>query len=230
MMDIIDYLEENDFIINDVDTGSATPIIRTKQIPFSDKILDFSKITGSYNYSERTGYVKVAYGSGYIKEFYNRISLAMTKLLESEQVKIKRPEEKGYYVGVITGYSSIKDLVRVGEITINLRLDPFKYDDKPYGNTLWDTFCFETDYLEQNQYEITDSATIKVYNQGESVYPSITVTSNMNVTVDNGSGVGVSYSLTTGTTKLNTKFNNGLNTITVTGNGTLTINFTQQYL
>ena len=44
MIDIINYLEEKDFIINDVDTGSATPIIRTKQIPFNDKILDFSKM------------------------------------------------------------------------------------------------------------------------------------------------------------------------------------------
>ena len=84
--------------------------------------------------------------------------------------------------------------------------------------------------MEQNEYDIADSATIKVYNQGESVYPSITVTSNMNVTVDNGSGVAVSYSLNAGTTKLNNKFSNGLNIITVTGTGKLTIEFTQQYL
>lgn len=230
MLDIIKYLNDNEFTINSIKVGPAIPKIITKAIPYSNKILDFSKIMGSYNYEPRQAEIKIIFGSRYKQEFYNRFSLAITKLMESNEIKLKRAIEKGYYKGVVIGSSDIENIFTVGEVTINLRLEPFKYDDKLYGNTFWDTFCFETDYLEQNQYEITDSATIKVYNQGESVYPSITVTSNMNVTVDNGSGVGVSYSLVTGTTKLNTKFNNGLNTITVTGNGTLTINFTQQYL
>lgn len=60
-------------------------------------------------------------------------------------------------------------------VTVTFKAYPFKISSD-YANAKWDDFCFETDYLNPRDYELTQGETIAFYNYGiNDIVPKVTL-------------------------------------------------------
>lgn len=229
MLDIIKYLEENDFIINELSIGPASPIIITKQIPYSNVTYDFSKLNdGEYKYKPREIRITCTWGSDSKLAMYDIYSIIITKLLAIDNVKIKNENIYGYYIGKVIEYSEIEDFVYAGKMTITLRCEPFKIAENNFGDDIWDDFRFNIDdVVENNVFQVVPGTIINVKNNGRAIVPEVVCDAEMQLLLNDRL-----YRFNSETTKNSSfKLSNGENIITVTeGTGTITINFKEEYL
>lgn len=117
-------------------------------------------------------------------------------------------------------------LKRNGKLGIVFVADPFKSGNEYEGDKLWDTFNFETDYLQDTVFTVGGSRTATIYNPGRTVIPVINCSAAMTVkangyTLNCSKGDNRDYRL---------KLLNGANTVTINGTGTVKINFRKELL
>ena len=225
MIDLLEFLEERDIVVNGIYVSPAKPIIITQQLPYSNTVYDFSKLTGDYNYYPATVDVKITYGSNIEKSLYRKIISSVISNISSQDIKI--PMENGaYYKGVYIGCSDIETKGEVVGITeLQFRCEPFKISEVKYGEELWDTFCFETDNLGINSYTVNPNSTVEIINPGMYVNAVITVSSQLKVSTNNKE-----ITLKAKTNNI-LKLKNGENIIKVLeGSGSLKIDFYPCYL
>lgn len=225
MIDIIKYLEHNDVVINNIYIGPAIPIINIVQIPLSNKIHDFSKLTGDYNYNPREVKIEITWGNSYRNNFYNKFSNITSYLMSANEVKVQQENDKGYFIGVVTGVSEIDPKSVLGVATITLRCNAFKYSKYPYGRIPWNDFCFATDYLVKNNLDVEKDDTFIIYNQGTTANVGIEVTGDIVVEIE-----GKKYNLLSGNNIIQNVKNGEVEIKVLEGKATLTIDYTQIYL
>ena len=113
------------------------------------------------------------------------------------------------------------------ELQFKFRAYPFKQGTSDEGSDqLWDTFNFETSYLQESEFNITGSQMITLINPGRSISPKVNCSSSMTV-LNNGytanfiSGDNQDWRF---------KLKPGTNLITVTGTGTIAFIFRKEIL
>ena len=135
----------------------------------------------------------------------------------------------------IPGYYFLAECINITEddeddyslLQVTFNAYPFKIKEDYEGDNLWDTFCFETDYLQSTSFDVDGLTEIELVNPGIiSSIPLIITSAEMEITTQN-----VTYSLKTGENKINSlKLSPGVNTIIVKGIGNIEIKFKSEVL
>lgn len=189
-------------------------------IPGSNGALDLTEaLTGYPTYTNRTGSWEFLVLNGY-GEWYARYSEIMAYLHGKKFRAILDDDPNYYYEGrfAVDSWASNKDWSR---ITINYNVGPYKIEVHGIDeNWLWDTFNFETDMVHAcKDIEVSGTKEVTIYNDIMRVRPTIVCSAAMSV-----SFLGKSYQLSSGTNSIREiVFSEGANTLTFTGNGTVTI-------
>lgn len=135
----------------------------------------------------------------------------------------------------IPGYYFLAECIDITEddvddyslLQVTFNAYPFKIKEEYEGDNLWDTFCFETDYLQSRSFDVNGSTKIELVNPSIiSSIPLIITSAEMEITVQ-----GVTYSLEAGENKINSlKLSPGVNTLIVNGVGNIEIKFKREVL
>lgn len=154
----------------------SPPKKRTNYItlPYMNGSYSTGNLNGEPVFEDRTITYKVDIAEG---------SLIRTNELESRLVNWLLLADKGPLIDdAYPGYYFNAECVEItgtwedetAEITIVFNADPYMKALSTQGNLLWDTFNFETDYLQGLSYEITGTIEVSVYSSGShGVVPEI---------------------------------------------------------
>lgn len=212
-----------------------------KPQPPTPKIIkdDVPGMNGQYDFSTVLSNGEVVYNPGKIPcilDFFasskEELMVKKTQLLEwllsGQHQLIYTGESAKYYIAQIE--DEIKfDLISAnnGTLEITFTVYPFKFSIDQFGDDIWDDFCFLTDYTQYtNIFNISGTTTVKAYNNGRSITPTINCSSAMTLTFG-----GNTYNLVQGdNTPWGLKLQNGENDLLFTGNGTVKIEFRAEVL
>ena len=190
-------------ILSSKTIGSPEPKIETVEIPGADGVLDISEYFGEIKYNNRT----LTFVFSTIVEPSDFLTLFSTvqNALHGKKVRIILDDDPNfYYMGRLTVSEWTADK-NIGTITVSCDCEPYKYK------------LSETTVTKS----VSTSATITLTNSRKRVTPTITTTAAITVTFN-----GNSYSLSAGTfTVPEIVLEAGSNTLTVSGNATVTIKY-----
>lgn len=203
--------------------------IKVKEsVPFMSGSYDFSNLYGGNCFTER----KLQY------EF-------LVKATTRQQLELKRMNVENWLMGTNTktmliddnlqGYYymaevesvDFTDLITNGKLKVEFMAYPFKISTNYEGNNLWDSFCFETDVLQDNTFTINGTNAVEIYNRSAiNISPILICSSDMVIVKDN-----ITYNVASGTNKSYTfELKSGANTMQITGNGTIEFKFKSEVL
>lgn len=197
------YMDWN-MVLTKVEIPLPNAKTATIDIQGSDGVLDLSEaLTGDVVYENRV--VKLTFELFDLSSYYDLIS-EISNYLHGKVVTFVLSNDDSYYY---TGRASINEWEcrkNKGKIVITVDCDPYKYE------------LNETKLM----FSVSDeSKTISLRNLRKKVCPSLTVSGNITLTVD-----GYDYELTNGTHQLlNFTLSEGLNKVTLSGKGTITISY-----
>lgn len=250
--DLIFKLELYDCILNNIVISPATPKIITQTIPYTDKVFDFSRITGDYNYEPRTIKATFTLTNDDVRELtkiYTQIKNMILGTYKTFAIREKyfipedyynsygnvnsgtRAPTEGSYFGIVTGIEEDEDYGRLVKFTITLRCYPYKianYIDaiKFDGNKI----NYNFDMIDiVHEYTISNEETIILHgDEGQRPYiPIFKSDSKMKLTLNNDYTINIFPGVTRDE---NFIFNTDSNTILVKGTGNLKIGLIREYL
>ena len=202
----------------------AAPSVKTSYVslPGGDGSLDLTEtLAGRPTYARRTGSWEFIVMNDY-GEWAYRYSEIMAYLQGKEHVIIFDDDPNYFYRGRLAVNEWRSDPYW-SKIIINYNVDPYKRDVDGFGsNWLWDTFNFETGIAQDyRKLKITNRLVVDYVNSGTiPVRPIISSSTNT---------LSMQYHSTTYTLKKDPnyidtlEFSPGSNTLTFTGNGTISI-------
>ncbi|MCM8900622.1 phage tail family protein [Caldicoprobacter algeriensis] len=160
-----------------------------QSVPFMNGSYDFSMVgsNGEIVYTERT--IKVNFWFSEINRglLYNKYSQALEWLLgagQSELIFTDMPDT--YFLAEVEEAPDFGEVVaRLGRFQITFIAEPFRYGVDYEGQKLWDPFNFETDYMQDTEFDVIGSETVTIYNPGRPVIPTINVNAAMFATLNN---------------------------------------------
>lgn len=221
----------NDFNIY-VEKISIQPPAKKKikvDIPFMNGSYDFSTVgsNGEIIYQPRDITISLGFLVNDKRMLHVKYSEFLTWLFDTGQNKLIFDDIPDYYfIGEVESSPKLSDFLRLGRMEMVFTCEPFKYGINEEGNAIWDTFNFETDYLQDTEFDVSGTKTVTIYNPGRLIMPVINVDNSMSITYNSNS-----YSLVNGDNKLyNFKFANGANKVTITGTGHIKFKFRRQML
>lgn len=204
-----------------IDRSAPTPSEKPveESVPFMQGNHDFSMFMGERIFDNRP----LAY-TFYMYERDKRFRKFDQTQLENQLMrkgisKITDTYSPGYYyMGKCVSVNSEDDHV-FGRLVITIEFDcyPFKIKEVQEGSPYWDDHDI-SDYYQNVEYQINGSQEIKMMNVGTTgVAPQITLTTQMTLTKD-----GEQFIVPAGTRTIEDfRFETGMNTFTVAGNGTI---------
>lgn len=204
------------------------PEVKTNlvEIPGGNGSIDLTTaLTGEVTYSNREGSFEFYVLNGYSK-WHEKYS-ELLKYLHGKSMRATLEDDPDYYYEgrfSIDSWDSEKDWSKV---TIKYNVFPYKFSwHTPNDRLIWDEVNFDSEILQNlNDLVISGSKEITVYGDELTVNPTFiaNVTSGSTFTLTKGSDT---YTIPNGTSHV-AGFNiyNGENTFTVTGTGTLTMQF-----
>lgn len=208
------------------------PNVRIKriEIPGVHGSIDLSNIlTGYPTYENRSGTLEYILEPGYSDT--NTVGSEIMQYLHGRSMNLYLDDDPGFYY---TGTFYVKQLradAKVTGVSIEYSLYPFKHEiitsDEDW---LWDPFNFETGVIRSwDSLTVDGSLQLTVEDCAEPVLPVFTVSSAMTLThvyykLD-GTQVSKEYALASGRSMPGLTLRPGQNTLTFTGNGTVTISF-----
>ena len=201
-----------------------------ESVPFMNGSYDFSTVgsNGEIVYTERDIQVNFNLHARSKSELYNKYSEALEWALGVGQASLIFEDSPDvYWLAEVEEAPSFEEVLsRNGKLQIRFVAEPFKIGTEVEGDKIWDTFNFETDYLQETEFEVNGILVTTIYNPGRTVVPQVNTSVPMSITA-NG------YTLTTisGSNKdYRFKFKNGANTVTINGSGTVKIFFRKELL
>jgi phage-related protein len=199
--------------------GSPEPQTKFVDIPLRNGSLDFTELlTDSVKYNDRQ--IKLEFQSQTLKEFPQKFSDVLNAF-HGKRMQIILDRDIGwYYIGRIS-IENYKNLRYGGTFTMNIQCEPFKYSVQSSDEDwLWNPFDFEEGYINEfKNVVINGTQNLVIIGDEQPSYMTITTNAQMTVTF-NGKSVVVGV----GTTTLyDFTLLSGDNTLTITGNGTITI-------
>lgn len=199
------------------------PTVKTSiiDLPGGDGAIDLTEVlAGRPTYNRRTGSWDFYVMNGYVdwQDLYSEIMV----YLQGKEFRAILDDDPGYYYIGRFSVNQWRSEPNWSRIVIDYNVDPYKRDVDGYGdNWLWDPFNFETGYIKSfKNLVVSGTLTLTYLNDMLSSTPTfITNKANMKLIFN-----GVTYNLSKGANTFNdVRFVQGENTVTFTGNGTVTI-------
>lgn len=202
-----------------------------ESVPFMNGSYDFSTIgsSGEPVYSERSIKVKFNLFEKNRNFLYIKYSNVLEWLLDAGQAQLIFTDMPNYYyLAEVENAPSFEEVIsRLGIMEIEFVAEPFKYGiDYEGDGKLWDTFCFDTDALQDSIFNVNGSITRTIINTGRVIIPQVIVSSNMSCTTN-----GYTANFTTiKDTDYKFKLQPGENNITISGTGNIEFRFRKEVL
>lgn len=211
-----------------INPPAKTKVLDT--VPYMNSQYDFSTVgtNGEQVYGTRIITVKLALLCYTMEQLYTVYSQVLEWLMDAGQgVLIFDFMYDFYFLAEVQEAPSLDEFVDNGDLSITFVCEPFKYSTSYMGDGAWDNINFLTDYMQDtNEFNISGSTTITMYNNGRLKAPVINCSSAMTVTFN-----GQTYNLLQGDNKLwGLKLQNGKNDLVFSGNGTVKILFRWEML
>jgi len=228
-IDNIDLYKEYKILPESRSIGNPDKKKILEEIPFSNKVLDFSELYGEQTYSERTiSYVLNLIGTQSTEQSAYFLQTVMTNLLmDKQQFRLYDDIFPNYYfLAEVRGGTSFAENSYAGKLQVDFICYPFKIKTAKEGSQLWDDYSI-LDYYQETSFSVNGTKTIKLMNNGiSSVIPKVTASSSMVVTKENTTitfpiGTNESYDLV---------IDKGMNYLTITGNGTIDFEFHKEMI
>lgn len=203
-----------------------------QQVPYMNYFYDFSTVgtNGDPVFDSRKIEVKFGLISRKHdkKDLQNLYTQVCEWLMDCNQSQLKFDDIPDYYfTAEVEEVSSWEELQWWGFITADFITEPFKEGVSQVGTEqLWDPFNFETDYLQDTEFDVNGSKEVTIYNPGRPVTPQLSCNAQMVCTL-NGYittfpvGDSIDYEF---------KLQNGANTIQISGAGHVSFNFRKETL
>jgi len=196
------------------------PKVNKVSIPLRDGAIDLTEaLMADVKYEERT--ITIVFSViDPVNTWTTKIS-AIENYCHGQKMKIIFDDDTSfYYIGRIqvNEFTSNKT---IGTLVVECTVDPYKYDilatNEPW---LWNPFDFENGIINSvANIAVSGTASVVVIGRRKKDYPKISCTTAMQVTFK-----GITYNLNAGmNTMYDIVFEEGENTLTFTGNGTVTV-------
>lgn len=214
------YMQDLGLMLESKSIGLPSVQTKSVAIPLRDGDLDLTNVLSN----------RVHYGNRKIKMNLNCVSdypgekmSDVANKLHGQKVHIIFDDDLYYFYNGRLDMSSFQENRKGGEYTIEANCEPFKLTVQSSADDwLWDPFDFEEGYInELKDIVVTTSKEVVLIADEQLSYASITT--NAQVTVIYGTKSVVCASGTT--TLYDFEFEPGENTITITGNATITITY-----
>lgn len=200
------------------------PEVKTNyvDIPGMDGGIDISEIlSGHPVYKNRTGSFEFIVDPDW--KTWSVVYSEIANYLHGKKLRAILTDDPTYFYEGRFSISAWKSSAQYSSITIDYDVEPYKLNViGTLDEWLWDPFNFETGVIQYyKQLEISGSQTFTIIGTNRIASPIFTATSDMTATFN-----GSTYTIPKGTHKIyGLSFVNGVNTITISGNGTLSIDY-----
>lgn len=193
------------------------------EIPGMDGSYDMSEwLSGRPNYKDRTGSLEFAVANDYTN--WTIAYSAISNYLHGQRMRMKLEDDPGFYYEGRFTVNKWKSDKWYSLITINYVVNPWKKSVVGTSDPwLWDPFSFTTGVIQDySSYQVSGSATVNVVGMRQPISPTIISSTPMVVTFK-----GKTYNLSAGRNNFSDMiFDEGNNSLTFTGTGTITIDYT----
>ena len=193
------------------------------EIPGMDGSYDMSEwLSGRPNYKDRTGSLEFAVANDYTN--WTIAYSAISNYLHGQRMRMKLEDDPGFYYEGRFTVNKWKSDKWYSLITINYVVNPWKKSVVGTSDPwLWDPFSFTTGVIQDySSYQVNGSATVNVVGMRQPISPTIISSTSMVVTFK-----GKTYNLSAGRNNFSDMiFDEGNNSLTFTGTGTITIDYT----
>ena len=197
-------------------------------IPFMNGSYDFSLLYGEQSYDER----ELSYTFSLPKMDKIKLNMLKIKIInwlnEGLQEPLYDDQIPGFYfLAECTGIEYDESYYNYAQLTANFIAYPFKISDFQDGHDIWDDFNFELDMVQDTIFEVDGTKDITLYNNGAiGINPTVICSNNIEVTKGNSV-----YKFKQGESKTWAfKLDNGLNTLTIKGTGTIEFKWCKEVL
>lgn len=213
----------DDFGLILTNTEISLPAAKTKtvEVPGADGVIDLTEcLTDDIKYENRmltftfTVIDPIASWAAVLSE--------VTNYIHGRKLRICRDSDKNYYYEGRCRINEFSTDKRTATIVIECECDPYKIEINSSSTPwLWDTFNFVDGIIYKNTFTINGTKAVTLINRRKIVSPTITCSTAMTVTFE-----GVKYTLSKGTTTvLGIRLQEGENIITVSGKGSIQIDY-----
>ena len=155
-IDDIDLYKEYKILPESRSIGNPDKKKILEEIPFSNKVLDFSELYGEQTYSERPiSYVLNLIGSQSTEESTYFLQTIMTNLLmDKQQFKLYDDIFPGYYfLAEVRGGTNFTENSYAGKLQVDFVCYPFKIKTAMEGSPYWDDYSI-LDYYQEKSFEL----------------------------------------------------------------------------
>ena len=214
------YMQDFGLMLESKSIGLPSVQTKSVAIPLRDGDLDLTNVLSNrVHYGNR----KIAMDFNCVTDYPGEKMSDVANKLHGQKVHIIFDDDLNYFYNGRLDMSSFKENRKGGEYVIDANCEPFKYTILSSADDwLWDPFDFEEGYInELKDIVVTNSAQLVLIADEQLSYASITTDAQVTVTYGTKSVVCAA-----GTTTLyDFEFEPGENTITITGNATITITY-----
>lgn len=211
-------------IMNSKKIGTPSKKKIKDSVPGMHSVYDFSTVAsnGEIIYNQRAIEVRFTLICSSKAQLHSQLTQITQWLQESPQNQLIFDDIKDYYfIAEIENTIEPAEKNSVAEFTVKFIAEPFKTSVDFVGNDIWDTFNFETDYMQTLDFNVTSSLTVTIYNKGRLITPTININANMTIVIG-----GITYNLISGSNVIyGLKLQNGENIIVINGTGTISFVF-----
>lgn len=198
------------------------PQLNLVKVPLRDGSIDLTEsLTDDVKYYDRD--ITITFT---MVDPFNMHSTKMSQLenyLHGRRMKIIFDDDCSYYYIGRSAVDKVKSNKSMKTIEVKCTVEPYKYAVLSSADEWeWDVFDFEEGYItEASEVVIDGTATISIYGNRKRVCPTITSDSSMTLTHN-----GTKYNISAGTQKLyELILDEGLNELTFTGTGIVTVDY-----
>ena len=193
-------------------------------VPGMNGFYDFSTIAsgGEIIYGERIITVVLGFPIRSKVELYSHYSRVLEWLQDVGKSRLIFDDLDYYYfMAEVESASSFEEMIVFGKMTVTFVAEPFKVGIDPVGNTIWNTFNFLEDVLQDSSYDVVGTKTVIIYNPGRLVTPTINCSVPMSIVF-----AGKTYPMVAGNNlPYGLKLLNGNNSLVINGTGHVSILF-----
>lgn len=213
----------NDFglVLSSKEISLPAAKLKTVEVPGADGVIDLTDVlVDDVKYENRT----LSFTFTVIDPLasWAAVLSEVTNYLHGRKFQIVMDWDRNYYYEGRCTVNQFKTNKRTATIVIDCDCEPYKVEryssSEPW---IWDTFSFVDGIIYINKVTIEGSLSVTLINRRKVVSPTFTCSAPMTVTFN-----GVRYNLPVGTTTvLDIRLQEGENTVSFTGNGTVTIDY-----
>lgn len=225
--------EDNDLTISSRDIGHPNKNKIKQELPFSNKIYDFSELYGSQVFEER----QLTYTFDIMKprviDTNWKLNTIKTKVVNwlsrssGKQPLFDDVYPNYYFLAEVESGADFEENWTYGTLSVTFTAYPFMIKEKPEGNDIWDTFNFELDVAQFTTFDIQGSQSITLINNGSpDVVPKIIANNSFTIIHD-----GKEFKVRPGTSEdLDFVLSPGANRMTIRGTGRIEFLFHQELI